>query len=54
MFWCNGSTAADWGDSDLLGVEWNNLVASVGQAEDGNGSNLSAKCYEIPQVSQGE
>ena len=29
-----GSTAADRGDSDLSGVDWNNVVASVGQAEE--------------------
>ena len=37
-----GLTAADHGDSDPSGVDRSNVVASAGQTEDINGSNLSA------------
>ena len=46
-----GSTAADQGDSDLSEVDGSNVVASVGQAEYINGSNLTASGSGLPQVS---
>ena len=49
-----GSRAVDRGDSDLSRVDRSNVVASVGQTEDRNGSNLSASGSGLPQVSQGE
>ena len=49
-----GSRAAGHGNFDLSGVDRSSMVASAGQTEDRNGSNPSASCSGLPQVSQGE
>ena len=48
-----GLTVADYGNPDLPGVDRSNMVASAGQTEDRNGSDLSASGSKLPQVWQG-
>jgi len=48
-----GSRATDQGYFDLFGMGGSNVVASADQTEDRYGSNLSASCSGLPQVSQG-